>query len=167
MVSEWMESDEFTKDDILSKIIEEFEVTEATAIKYIEEATNQIDTSLEPVENKPLKVAKGYESPLKERWEDPQFVDYDSKAYAFLEVENRAFNAESGKKTSRPQIVSYNRHDLVQFNGKKVEKMVGGKKVESWPIISQKRAQGLSVNAVLHIPEKFGIDVEVDEWPNK
>lgn len=131
------------------------------------ENKTQSPTSPGAAAKKPKSVAKGYKSPLTEKWDHPSFVDYDSDKYAFLEVENRSFNPTSGVKTSKPHIVSFNRHDLMEFKGKMVKKKIDGKMVETWPIISQKRAQGLSVNAVLHIPEKFGIDIAVDQWPKK
>jgi len=109
-----------------------------------------------------VKIAKGYKSPLAKAW--PDLVDYKSTSYAFLEVEQRDYDGKTGIKLSKPRVVSYNRSDLVQFLGKKFEKTVNGEKESHWAIHSQKLVQGLSVNAVLYIPTKFGLDVEVDQW---
>jgi hypothetical protein len=107
------------------------------------------------------KVAKGYKSPIEEHWDT--LVDSESKNYAFLEVEQRAFSPVTGQKTSRPSVVSYNRPDFVTFTGHGIQKADKGQE----QAVSMKQANGFSINAVLYIPPSFNIDVDVDEWPSK
>lgn len=105
------------------------------------------------------KIAKGYKSPIREHWDT--LVDPNSENYAFLEVEQRAFSGTTGKKISKPSVVSYNRTDFVTFTGHGIPKAQEGQEQRK----SMKEANGYSINAVLHIPAKFNIDVDVDEWP--
>lgn len=105
------------------------------------------------------KIAKGYKSPIREHWDT--LVDPNSENYAFLEVEQRAFSPVTGKKVSRPSVVSYNRADFISFTGHGIPKAQAGQEQK----VSMKVANGYSINAVLHIPAKFNIDVDVDEWP--
>lgn len=107
------------------------------------------------------KIAKGYKSPIEEHWDT--LVDSESKNYAFLEVEQRAFSPVTGQKTSRPSVVSYNRADFVTFTGHGIQKAEKGQE----QAVSMKQANGFSINAVLYIPANFNMDVEVDEWPSK
>jgi len=107
------------------------------------------------------KIAKGYKSPIQEHWDT--LVDSESETYAFLEVEQRAFSGTTGKKTSKPAVVSYNRTDFATFIGFGIQKAEAGKEQQ----ISMKDANGFSINAVLHIPAKFNMDVDVDELPER
>lgn len=107
------------------------------------------------------KVAKGYKSPIEGHWDE--LVDSESTTYAFLEVEQRAFSGTTGKKISKPSVVSYNRTDFVTFTGHGIPKAQEGQEQRK----SMKEANGYSINAVLHIPANFNIDIDVDEWPER
>lgn len=120
------------------------------------ETTTKIETF------KPLKVTKSYKSELADKWEEAAKAAGDK--YAVLEVENRHFDPVTGKKRSAPSLVTFNRHDLLQFKGKETVKTIGGKKVKTQSIVCQKDAMGLSVNAVIHIPKSFGIEISLDPW---
>lgn len=165
LVKQWMEeSPEMEVPALVEKIMVEFDLAEGTAMNYINEASKPEATEENPDKSKAfMEVAKGYESPIKKHWDT--LVDPNSKAYAFLEVEQRDFSPINGKKLSVPRVISLNQNDSIQFVGKKSDKKdAAGKPIGGWAIPSQKEAQGLSINAVLHVPKNFGVTFSVDEW---
>ncbi len=107
------------------------------------------------------KIAKGYKSPIEQHW--ATHVDDTSEIYAFLEIEQRDFDRHTGRKVSKPSIVSYNKSDLISFVGFGLPKAKDGREQQK----SMKEMNGFSINAVLHVPSNFNVPVEVDEWPER
>lgn len=153
-VREWL--NEFPEMEVplmVEKISEELGVTEATAQKYMNEASK-------PPKEKAvyLSVAKGHKSSF-DKSTIKKHVDFDSEDYAFLELEKREFSTTSPTKISKPRIVSFNKRDLISFL--KITKEGTGK--DTVEVCEGREIHG-SVNVVYHIPEAWNIKATADDW---
>lgn len=167
LIRQWQaENPEMEVPVLVEKVMAEFEVAEGTAMNYINEASKPTDgtASKNVTKKRFMAIAKGQSEPGFDDETLEKFIDFDSEDTASLELERREYHPATGKKMSKPQIVHFNRSDLLAFlkvTKEKIDK--NGKQVEVE--VCEGRAILGMVNVIYHIPKKWNIKAACDPWP--
>lgn len=144
-VGKWI-AEGLTAEEVTKKAMEVFELSSATATKYVEEAGGNPAVTKAP-ETAPTD---DYESPA----DIVAYMAYQEAAinggrYAFLEVERPEHDVATGKKLSRPIIQTLNKTELTQFIGMKKDEL------------GMKETFGFVVKKVWHVPSDWNMKVQL------